>query len=1574
VPLDETVLNDAVLRFQDAMERLSELAYNDDFDESKHKRDHGKFARTAGGAAEGAEHHAAQAREFREKGNSDVARPHERAAKHYTEAHKHYSEGREEEGHASHKEASGHGRTGDNRAAKAGGDKPEEKKTETKKEEPAAEGKEEPAETKKEEPTEEKEAGKPPRKIPNLRYRAFSHLTTEQLSDTSDGPADEHTQKRINDELEARKADPKDHDDYNKLIDDKAKVKEAKLPSKLRDKIVAYGGILQNAEKIGMPLPTAIKEAPRLEPSDKVKLLKALGEDSKESDFNPVPALPKIQAPKTKSPKLSDAEHDAVRDYTSDARYSNMNVISRGGGDVLKKNGMPEEEYNDLERATTNLTAAIGKSSFQGDATLRRGVSPHGTMSKLKVGDTYAPGKFTSASSKDSSAEQFGSHMVTILAPAGSKALRVTGSSGEAGASEAEYIFHPHSKFTVEKVEPGHTTIRLVSSGEGDSGERKDAAPRESLVRAAGIMFLTDDSQVLLLKRGNGSDHPGEWCFPGGHQEEGESTEEAAEREAIEELGFLPPGPRAVLTRSIADGVDYTTFLQRVKSKFIPEVNGEHTGFMWVALDQLGTAADPPEDTEVRADPPINDEEDFDESKHPRAADGRFGSKGGPGGGSPVKARKGPMISARYENKAFVHHESGERLPEHVQKLKIPPAWRDVRVSQDPSADLLATGKDAKGRPVAVYSKAFEATKAAEKFGRVHELIEKFDGIRKQNAAVQKSDDPRKRDAADCLDLIMQMGIRPGSETDTGAKVQAYGATTLQGRHVVVAGKKVSLQFVGKKGVSLNLPVPDGPLAAMLVKRMGAAGPDGKLFPNTNDKHLLEHTHTMDGGGFKTKDFRTRLGTATAYEMVRSGAPPISEEDYRKRVMEVARVVSEKLGNTPVIALQSYISPTVFHEWRQHLDDHARADADFDESKHPRAEDGRFGSGGGGARGAVRSASKKVASKVKGAARSFGHEDHEVIAHHFSVVRPEDRSRIAHGIHSAARMLPALLKTHLKEEKHNAVHAAGALRAITTGKRPTPEQMKGLKAFGLRVGMIGGSLAMGDPSGLIHHGVSAALSHIGMDAVMHIAGEHALAAMTGLGKAIGMRGMAGATADAADDMSDEDTELLQKFIEELAKALENLTEEDAHRTLEESSEDEDEDEESRDDADFDESKHPRASDGKFGKGSAGAAAGAAFHKEQAKTNEGLRNGALHRPHNRAAKRYAEAFKHYEAGNAEEGNRLHEEAERHGQEGIKRVLNYHKALGKAGGKPPEPSKPEAKVEPAKPAPPRTDPEPPAPPAKAKPPGPRSGGGKPAPPPPRMSQEDFQNHIRQKTTNEVARLPHLTQEFRRGESFHSQSWHGAPDDIHHAVASMKPVPTTRTTKGAHYQRRYPGADPSVINMPSTYDLDRYLKAAVWRHEAGHAMDHQRGVQFGHGETAYASSRTSIATVDDAAALTKASSGHVNLNQKDGFHRFVSSVDEGKGERYPDNFLVPEAAHSDTELMLADFVGAMTRNRIGWGHPDDYYTADPTRQQAEMFANYVSLSSHPDHGERLRGLCRKLAPRSCAKFDKIIAGEEP
>ena len=54
--------------------------------------------------------------------------------------------------------------------------------------------------------------------------------------------------------------------------------------------------------------------------------------------------------------------------------------------------------------------------------------------------------------------------------------------------------------------------------------------------RCAGIMFVTKDEEILLIRRGNGGDYPQTWAVPGGHQDEKDADlESAARRECKEE-------------------------------------------------------------------------------------------------------------------------------------------------------------------------------------------------------------------------------------------------------------------------------------------------------------------------------------------------------------------------------------------------------------------------------------------------------------------------------------------------------------------------------------------------------------------------------------------------------------------------------------------------------------------------------------------------------------------------------------------------------------------------------------------------------------------------------------------------------------------------------------------------------------------------------------------------------------------------------------------------------------------------------------------------------------------------------
>jgi DNA topoisomerase IB len=310
-----------------------------------------------------------------------------------------------------------------------------------------------------------------------------------------------------------------------------------------------------------------------------------------------------------------------------------------------------------------------------------------------------------------------------------------------------------------------------------------------------------------------------------------------------------------------------------------------------------------------------------------RDSHGRFGSGGG------VTTKHGdtlhPVSYVDYKTKTLpsgkvVKHggkwadEQGNYAPEHIQKMAIPPAWTKVHVNANAKGDLLARGEDAKGRVQMKYGATHNVQAAMAKFGRVKELRKKRQAIFKEIDRDAKK--PSLKENAECLKTILHTGIRPGSEKDTHTDYKSFGATTLEGKHVKDNGDgTVTLKFAtGKnKGREVEFPVHDKATSEMLLKRSKEAGPDGKLF-HTDADSLRGYSKTKDGGGFKTKDHRTALGTEVAIQAIKEH--PTQEfksmKEYKAAVKTIATRVANTLGNTPTVALSSYIDPTVFAGWK----------------------------------------------------------------------------------------------------------------------------------------------------------------------------------------------------------------------------------------------------------------------------------------------------------------------------------------------------------------------------------------------------------------------------------------------------------------------------------------------------------------------------------------------------------------------------------------------------------------------------------------------------------------------------------
>ncbi|MDE3189797.1 MAG: DNA topoisomerase IB [Acidobacteriota bacterium] len=251
---------------------------------------------------------------------------------------------------------------------------------------------------------------------------------------------------------------------------------------------------------------------------------------------------------------------------------------------------------------------------------------------------------------------------------------------------------------------------------------------------------------------------------------------------------------------------------------------------------------------------------------------------------------------------------------ERIEKLAIPPAWKNVWIAARPRAKLQATGYDAAGRKQYIYHAEFRAERDRAKFDRLVRFGEQLPELRGAMAEhLDKEELDRDRVCAIALRLIDLGWFRVGTDRHTRAS-GTFGITTLRKRHVRVRGDRIRLEFVGKAKSQVRTSLVDDELAAAIRELIAVPG-RGRLFRyerngnglcDLTSRTLNDYVKTHLGEEFSAKDFRTWGGTLLA-AIAFAERPP----DGQAAVTAVMRAVANRLGNTPAVCRRSYVAPAV---------------------------------------------------------------------------------------------------------------------------------------------------------------------------------------------------------------------------------------------------------------------------------------------------------------------------------------------------------------------------------------------------------------------------------------------------------------------------------------------------------------------------------------------------------------------------------------------------------------------------------------------------------------------------------------
>ena len=293
-----------------------------------------------------------------------------------------------------------------------------------------------------------------------------------------------------------------------------------------------------------------------------------------------------------------------------------------------------------------------------------------------------------------------------------------------------------------------------------------------------------------------------------------------------------------------------------------------------------------------------------------------------------------PGITRKGAGRGFAYYTpEGElircrREKKRLNAVALPPAYRDAWFCPVANGHILATGYDDRRRKQYRYHPDFRTMRESEKFDRCHEFGQNLPKIRKRvEAEIQGDTATRPRVLAAVVRLLDMGFVRIGNEIYKKNN-RSFGASTLRDQHATITGSVVELCYTGKGGKERNVTLEDEALARAVEHARDVPGTHlFQYYDKNGDRQPIgssdvnDYLRSVMGEQFSAKSFRTWHASVLAFSM-------LAEARERPTISMMLDEVSEKLGNTPTVARNSYIHPAVIDilsrengwaDWRETL-------------------------------------------------------------------------------------------------------------------------------------------------------------------------------------------------------------------------------------------------------------------------------------------------------------------------------------------------------------------------------------------------------------------------------------------------------------------------------------------------------------------------------------------------------------------------------------------------------------------------------------------------------------------------------
>lgn len=256
---------------------------------------------------------------------------------------------------------------------------------------------------------------------------------------------------------------------------------------------------------------------------------------------------------------------------------------------------------------------------------------------------------------------------------------------------------------------------------------------------------------------------------------------------------------------------------------------------------------------------------------------------------------------------------------ERIEKLVIPPDWKNVWICKNPQGHIQATGRDSKGRKQYIYHDKWIEYLSHQKYESLIEFGERLPDIRKQLAKdLRRRKWNKKKVVALAIKLMDELYLRVGNklyQEENGT----YGLTTLRKKHLTDEKKQLLLKYQAKNGKLRKVKINHPTLQKLVIKCSELPGYElfryksGQKYLPIDSQDINEYMNETIGGNITAKTFRTWGGTILTIKFAPEAYKICRENPRKKLETTLIRLVAKELNNTVATARKYYIHPEVLN-------------------------------------------------------------------------------------------------------------------------------------------------------------------------------------------------------------------------------------------------------------------------------------------------------------------------------------------------------------------------------------------------------------------------------------------------------------------------------------------------------------------------------------------------------------------------------------------------------------------------------------------------------------------------------------